>query len=182
MSRNTGHANILCLTCENNDTDKSMQTEVYFFFLLFGFFCEVKKKNGCHRCETEELRQSQRLNFEETGSKKLFEACRCFHILKEINICVHFDSDYTVQLQINNHNHKRPWDWFSVGLSFFLFDRFGYCSFRVLKWLCCLVCHECMCLCAPLSLCWGHSNFIGVNELCTLFEVCVRVILWHYID
>ena len=51
--------------------------------------------------------------------EKWFEACRCFHILKEIDICVHSDADCTARLQINNHNHKTPQDWLSIELSFF---------------------------------------------------------------
>lgn len=59
------------------------------------------------------------MNVVERDGEEWFEACRCFHILKEIDICVHSDADCTVRLQINNYNHKTPRDWLSIELSFF---------------------------------------------------------------
>lgn len=83
-----------------------MQTEVSFFSSFWYHF--VKFKRMVVTDMKLKLRLSQRLIFEEIGFNKLFEACRCFHILKEINICVDFDSDCTVQLQINNYNQEGP--------------------------------------------------------------------------
>ena len=83
----------------------------------------VKRKwnlsGGEGRRGWEKLRWSQWLSVAERDCEEWCEACRCFHILKEIDICVHSDADCTMQLQINNHNHKTPQDWLSIELSFF---------------------------------------------------------------
>lgn len=161
---------MLCPTVRN-DTNRWMKTKVYLFFLLFGTSLQSLKEQRLSQIWNWRA-EAEPKNFEEAGSKKWFEACRCFHILKEINICIHFDSDCTVQLQINNHNHKRPRDILSVGWSFFSLWQILNIAPSGFSNDCCLVCCECVCHCAPLSLCWGHSNYTGVNKLCALYEVC----------
>lgn len=151
--------------------DEQQQLTTHFFLLLFGTSLWSLKEEQLSQMWNWSAEKEPKI-FEETDSKKWFEACRCFHILKEINICIRFDSDCSVQLQINNHNHKRPKDILSVALSFFSLRQILDIAPSGFSNDCCLVCCECMCHFAPLSLCWGHSNYIGVNELCALYEVC----------
>lgn len=89
---------------------KSLQTKVFTLLQTLTVVTELKLKSWWRR-SWDRAQEWTWMN------EKWFEACRCFHILKEINICVH--SDCTVLLQINNHNHKRPGDWLSIELSFF---------------------------------------------------------------
>lgn len=120
-------------------------------------------------------------------NEKWFEACRCFHILKEINICIY--SDCTVLLQINNHNHKRPGDWLSIELSFFSLWQIWILLLQgsqmtLLLW--CVYVYMCSFICvlssfkfhlSQWSMCviwsvWGKSCVYRLEYLSAMLTVC----------
>lgn len=114
--------------------------------------------------------------------EKWFEACRCFHILKEIDICVHSDADCTARLQINNHNHKTPQDWLSIELSFFSLWQI---------WILLLQGSQMTLLSSVLWVCACAFVYLRVEgiqislsqwTMSIIWSVCVGAILWQCID
>ena len=115
--------------------------------------------------------------------KEWFEACRCFHSLKEIDICVHSDVDCIVQLQINNHNHKAPQDWLSIELSFFsLWQTWILLLQGSQMTCCCWVCCECVCVCVHLFIFMPRAFKFPESMNYGHCMRCVWAILWQYID
>lgn len=142
---------------------------------------EQVKLKWCGGRGWEKLRWSQWISVVERDCKEWFEACRYFHILKEIDICVHSDADCTTQLQINNHNHKTPRDWLSIELSFFslwqiwilLLQGSQTTLLLSVLWVC-----ACTLVCLRIE---GIQIFIeSVNY--GHFMKCVWAILWQCID
>lgn len=142
-------------------------------FFFSSFWCQLVKFKRMVVTDVKlKPRPSQRLIFEETGAKKLFEACRCFHILKEINICVHFDSDCTVQLQINNYNHKRPRDRLWVGLSFFTLWQIWILLLQGSK-MTLFYCVATVCVYVLLYLCFEGIQISLESMNCVRYITCV---------